>query len=180
MVALGCDHGQTRLLAHGDLDLALLDQEGHMEHVPNAGPTAGGVQHKLEVVDGASAHLPELGDEASEHVYHLLLCLVLRLLHLRQHGGSCLLEVRHLGCLPGLGVLGLLLGWGRGGVEHPVHAGQEGGPLKEHLGLLSEHDPLPPDEVLPSFPPHAGNHTLRLPLVPELGDAGAHLLPAQP
>ena len=103
---LGCDHGQNCLLAH---DLALLHQEGHKEHVLNTSPEAGGAQHKPEVVDGASAHLPELGDEAHEHMHHHLPCLVLRLLPLRQHGGSCLLKVRHLGYLPGLGVLGLLL-----------------------------------------------------------------------
>ena len=62
-----------------------------------------------------------------------------------------------------------------GGVKRPLHAGQDGGPL-QHLGLLSEHDPLPPGEVLPTLPPHAGHQPLHVFLVPKLGNVGAHLL----
>ena len=55
--------GQPHLLAHRDLHLALLHQEGDVEHVLYAGAKTDWVQDKLEVVDGTPPHLPEPGDQ---------------------------------------------------------------------------------------------------------------------
>ena len=115
--------GQPCLLAHGDLRLAFLHQEGDVEHVLYAGAETDWVQDKLGVVDGTPPHIPETGDQATEHMGDHLLCLVFWLLCLSQHHGGRILQVRHHGRLAG-------------------------GSLEEQLCILSEHDPLPPGELL--------------------------------